>query len=209
MSEPTSNKPIIGLAGGVGAGKSTVAAELGRLGCAVVDADAIGHRVLDEPDIREAVRRRWGDRVTDADGRVDRSALAEVVFADRDEAEAINRLLHPRIRRLAEKQVEQSLRQESVAAVVIDAPLLFEAGWDELCTVCVFVDSPEDERRRRVAQERGWDEPTWRRREKMQIPLDKKARSCQYRVENSSSVSHLREQARELFQKVVGSVGRS
>ncbi|MGC9454786.1 MAG: dephospho-CoA kinase, partial [Phycisphaerae bacterium] len=74
---------------------------------------------------------------------------------------------------------------------------------------CVFVDAPADQRRRRVAAGRGWDEAAWRRREKMQIPLDKKADSCQYKVENSSSVSHLRRQAHGLFQEIVGSAGRS
>jgi dephospho-CoA kinase len=209
VTDTQPDKPIIGLAGGVGAGKSTVADELGRMGCAVVDADAIGHEVLREPDVREAALSRWGDRVLDVDREVDRSALGEIVFSDPTEMEALNRLLHPRIRERALERIQRALQNPSVPAVVLDAPVLFEAGWDDLCTVCVFVDSPAGQRRRRVAEARGWDEQEWRRREKTQIPLDKKARSCQYKVENSSSVSHLRERARGLFREIVESAGRS
>lgn len=209
MSDESEGKPVIGLLGGVGSGKSTVAAELARLGCAVVDADAIGHEVLREPDIRESVRRRWGDEVIAPDGQVDRATLAERVFDDPEEMEELNRLLHPRIRERAGKYIEGAMRDASTPAVVLDAPVLLEAGWDDLCTVCVFVDAPAEQRRHRVAADRGWDEAAWHRREKMQIPLDKKARSCQYMLENSSSVSHLRKQAHGLFQKIVGSAGRS
>ena len=208
MTVSPQDKPIIGLAGGVGAGKSALAEELARLGCAVVDADAIGHEVLREPDVREAVRSRWGDRVLGFDSEVDRSALGQIVFSDPTEMDALNEMVQARIRERAAEQIDSALRDPSVPAVVLDAPILFEAGWDELCTVCVFVGSPPEQRLQRVADARGWDEQTWRSREKMQIPLDKKARSCQYRVENSSSVSHLRERARGLFQKVVGSAGR-
>lgn len=209
MSNTGKNKPVIGLLGGVGSGKSTVADELARLGCVVVDADAIGHDVLCEPEVREDIGRRWGEGVMTSEGRVDRAALGRAVFADESQIQELNRLLHPRIRARAEKQIDRALGDTATPAVVLDAPVLLEAGWDDLCTACVFVDSPEQQRRRRVAESRGWDEQTWRRREKMQIPLDKKANRCQYKVENSSSVSHLRKQAHVLFQEIVGSAGRS
>jgi dephospho-CoA kinase len=196
-------KPVIGIVGGVGSGKSTVAAALAELGCAVVDCDAIGHERLADGDVRDEIRRRWGDEVFDHEGQVDRDALAAVVFANADELAALGAIMHPRIRRRMMEQIDRARQDPSVAAIVVDGAVLFEAGCDALCTHLVFVDAPAAERQRRVREQRGWDVESWRRREKSQIPLDKKAESCDYTIGNSSSVSHLRERIRQLFNTLV------
>jgi dephospho-CoA kinase len=202
MNAPSPAKPVIGIVGGVGAGKSTVAAELGALGCAVIDADAVGHELLGEDEVRQALRQRWGDRVLRPDGSVDRKAVAAIVFSDADELAALNAVMHPRIRRRMERRIAAARIDTAVPAVAVDAAVLFEAGWDKLCTHVVFVSAGEDQRRQRVAS-RGWDEAAWRRREELQISLDTKRPKCDYTVENRSSVSYLREQIREIFHRIV------
>jgi dephospho-CoA kinase len=201
-------KPVIGIVGGVGAGKSTVAAELVRLGCELIDADAIGHELLRGPTVRREVRKRWGAGVFSADGQVSRRALAAAVFGRRRELAALNRIMHHRIRRRMERRIAQLRRDPSVPGVVLDAAVLLEAGWDDLCTHVLFVRAPAGLRARRVSAARGWDRRTWRAREKSQISLDTKVKGCYGVVDNSSSVSHLRRQVRRVLHRIVHAVDR-
>ena len=196
-------KPVIGIVGGVGAGKSTVAAELERLGCERIDADAIGHELLAQDDVKRELRRRWGEDIFSPDGSVNRRALAERVFSRSSELEALNSIMHGRIRRRMQRRIAATRQNPGIPAVVIDAALLIEAGWDDLCTDLIFVDSPEAQRQRNVASARGWDQATWKAREESQICLDKKASRCDYRVDNSSSVFYLHEQIRRIFNQIV------
>jgi len=203
----SSKVPVIGVVGGVGAGKSTAARELAALGGSLIDADAIGHELLGEPDVQAALRARWGDRAILPGGQVDRGALARIVFADADELAALNAVMHPRIRRRIEQAIAAARRDPAVKAVVVDAAVLFEAGWDDLCTHVVFVAAPAEERRRRAATARGWDEAAWRRRENSQISLDTKAARCDYILQNRVNVSSLHEQARRIFKRIVSGGG--
>ena len=202
MSDPPrTDKPVIGIVGGIGAGKSTAAQAFADLGCALIDADAIGHELLADPDVLRQVRRRWGQAVG-ADGRVDRRVLAAVVFADAAELEALNRILHPRIRRELARRIARALADADTQGVVVDAAVLFEAGWDDLCTHRVFVAASDEQRSRRVARQRGWDHAVWQQREKTQISLDTKAAKSDYTVDNRSGASRLRKQIRQLLHQI-------
>jgi len=202
---PTSNptkKPVIGIIGGIGSGKSTVASEFADLGCAIIDADAIGHKLLGDRQVQEEMRTRWGDGIFDASGQVDRASLGDIVFEARGELEALNGILHPRIGAEMARAVAEARGDESIDAIVLDAALLMEAGWDALCSCVIFVDTPEPERLRRVREYRNWDPDNWESREKMQISLDIKRSRCDYSIDGSSSVSHLREQVRNLYPRI-------
>lgn len=203
MEPNVTDKPVIGLVGGVGSGKSTVAAELGRLGCVVIDADRIAHAVLARDGVREKLRHRWGAGPFAPDGQVDRDALGSIVFGDPQALAQLNEIVHPLIRRSGRRQLAEYLQRPDIEAVVIDAPLLVEAGWDAMCTHLVFVRSRPADRARRVRLERGWDKKTWQDRESSQKSLDTKARMCDYTIVNTSSVAHLVEQIRELFGRIV------
>jgi dephospho-CoA kinase len=195
-------KPVIGIVGGVGAGKSTAAGEFAALGGRLIDADRIGHDLLGEPKVLAEIRRRWGDAVLGPDAQVDRQALAEVVFGSPAELSALNAILHPRIRLRIRRAIADAQADESAKAVVVDAAVLFEAGWDDLCTHLVFVSAPADQRRRRVAKSRHWSREAWMAREKSQIPLDTKASLCDYTVDNRFGASFLREQVRVIFHRI-------
>src|SRR3972149_5703140 len=132
----------IGLVGGVASGKSLVARMLVELGAGLLDADRTGHDVLaDDAEVHQALREKWGDAVFTADGSIDRAALDACVFAENDDARTDRRwlesLLHPRIRqRLETLRIE--FAAEGRPAVVLDAPLLLEAGWGPLCDLIVM-----------------------------------------------------------------------
>lgn len=168
---------VIGLAGGIGAGKSEVAAILARRGCVVSDSDAESRAAMDRPEVRRQVQEWWGTGMIGADGRVDRRALARVVFADPAERRRLEGLIHPLVRRSRDEALQRAADQ-GARALVIDAPLLFEAGVNKECDAVIFVDAPREQRLERVRSTRGWDDAELARREAAQMPTkEKRARS--------------------------------
>lgn len=186
----------IGLVGGVASGKSAVAAALSRRGAVVFDADKLGHRVLEEPEVRDALVARWSAAILSPDGRINRRAVASRVFGDTPEAiserEFLEQTLHPRIRRLVEAEIRQ-LPDASVPAIVIDAPLLIEAGWNDICQAVLFVDAPRPQRLAR-ALTRGWTPEEFARREASQLPIEEKRRWATRVIDNSGSLEDLEAQ---------------
>ncbi|MFM7242579.1 MAG: dephospho-CoA kinase [Planctomycetaceae bacterium] len=146
---------VIGLVGRIGAGKSTVARRFAELGAMVVDADRLAHEVLAEPDVVAEVVARFGSGVRDGSGRLDRTALAGLVFGETPAHDAalaaLESIVHPRVR----QRIEGLLAAEAAPVVVLDVPLLVQAGWADLCTDLVVVDCEESVRRGRL-EARGW-----------------------------------------------------
>lgn len=209
MGKPSWKKPVIGVVGGIGAGKSTVAEEFVALGCLRVDADRIGHEVLQQPQVRQALVDLWGPGILTEQGQVDRAAVGRLVFSDPQELEKLNRIVHPRIEERMNVEIGQAQDDPVVPAVVLDAAVLFEAGWNRLCSDIVFVQAPDEVRAQRVTRNRGWDKEIWIQREKTQFSLDKKVRLCNHVIVNRSSVPRLREQVRELFPRIIHSAEHS
>jgi dephospho-CoA kinase len=154
---------IVGLIGRIGAGKSTVARLLAERGADVIDADRIAHEELETEGVRAALATRFGSATVKSDGRIDRAAVAAVVFGPTPAHEAALRdleaIVHPRVRLRMEAEIER-LRGEPAPAggrrvVVLDVPLLVRAGWAERCDRLLVVECDEAERRRRLAA-RGW-----------------------------------------------------
>ena len=179
------SKPVIGIIGGIGSGKSAVAALFAREGCAVIDSDALGHEVLESAEVKAALRQWLGEGVFDGAGRVSRKAVGRLVFADADKLQRLNGLIHPRIGVLRDAWMARHLADPGVKAVIWDTPLLVEVGLDRECDAVVFVKTDEETRRLRVLQSRGWDAGELKKREKSQIGLDKKALIADYCIDNS------------------------
>ena len=172
---------IIGLVGGVASGKSYVAELLENLGALRIDADRLGHEVLLMKEVREQLVRIWGPSILTDRGEVDRSQVSKLVFGNSTHAVACRRqleaIVHPRIRSLALDRIAAVRALPEVPlAIVIDAPLLIEAGWESLCDFILFVESPLEDRVQR-ATARGWTEAHLADRENSQVSLDEK-RSC-------------------------------
>lgn len=193
--------PVIGIVGGIGSGKSTVARVLADLGCVVSDSDAEAKACLLRPEVKGLLTDRWGEGVLDADGAVSRSAVAKIVFADDEEREWLESVIHPRLKSTRTALYEQAVR-DGAAGFVIDAPLLFEAGLDAECDAVIFVECPLEERLRRVLASRGWDEAELARREKAQQDLDEKRRRSDYQVQNAGDPDDLRAGVREAFNQI-------
>jgi dephospho-CoA kinase len=195
--------PVIGLAGGVGAGKSEVARILASLGCMVIDSDQEAREVMQRPEVRDELVRWWGPGILGADGGVNRSAVAEIVFKDPEQRRRLEGMVHPLVR---SRRAEMRRGAGRARAVVIDAPLLFEAGVDVECDAVLFIDAPRDRRLSRVAASRGWDEAELTRREAAQMSLDEKRRRSTAVVVNDGSVEVLRGRVSAALEDVLGRV---
>ena len=201
IPNPKSPPPVIGLVGGIGAGKSLVAAQLAQLGCAVVDADRIAHRVLREKGVRAAVRRRFGPTVFTASGAVNRRRLAERVFGNERARQAMERIVHPEICRRIRRAVARA-RAGGGRAVVLDAALILEKGLDSLCDVVLYIKVPAQVRQRRVEGARGGAPSEIARREAFQVSLKTKQQRADYTVDNSASAEHTFEQIRTILLRI-------
>jgi dephospho-CoA kinase len=197
---------VIGLLGGVASGKSFVARRLEELGAALLDADGAGHEVLRTPEVEALARARWGDGVFGPDGRIVRKALAAIVFrpgdAGRRELTYLEQITHPRIGERLRAQL-QAAGVQGVKALILDAPVLLEAGWDALCDRLVFVDSPEDQRLER-ARSRGWSEEEFRRREGAQVDLTEKRARADFVIDNSGSKENTISEVDRFWRSVFG-----
>jgi dephospho-CoA kinase len=196
----------IGLVGGVASGKSLVAKMLVELGAGMLDADKTGHAVLaEDPAVQRELRNRWGDAVFAADGSVDRSAIARRVFASGGTAELDRRfleeLLHKRIRRRLLEKKDQ-FAAEGRPAVVLDAPVLLEAGWGPMCDILLVVEVPREIRLER-ARQRGWSEAEFDRREAAQWTVEDKRREAHFAIANHGSEDELRQAVREFWRNHV------
>lgn len=197
--------PIIGLAGGVGAGKTAVAHILQSLGARVLDFDRLAHEELCQPKVVAALRQWWGSSIVLPDGTVDRKAIASIVFDDPAELQRLENLLYPRLGLRCEELLASAYSEPNVKAVVLDAPKLFEAGLDRLCDTVIFVEASQALRTRRVANDRGWDEHELKRRENQQKPLDTKKANADHVVVNQAGLDELRSQVERIFSSVLDS----
>lgn len=190
-------KPVIGLIGGIGAGKSLVASLLARKGARILDADRVGHEILTFPDVREALVQRFGPSIltdTRTDNRtIDRAALAKVVFADPSAKAALEEIVHPRMGIVLRDRLEQAMADPAVPIVVLDAAILVESGWDHVCDEILFVDADRSVRLQRVEATRGWSDADLTSREAAQWPLETKKRRADSVITNDGSPEQCQE----------------
>jgi len=188
------SKPVVGLVGGMGSGKSRVAAEFARRGARVISGDELGHEGLRQPEIRDQVVGRWGPGVLDGDGHIDRRKLGGLVFADPAERRALEGLLFPWIERRFQEEIEAAKKDAAVPVVVLDAAIMLEAGWSRVCDRLVYIHAPRDVRLRRLAGQRGWTPKEVTARESAQMSLTEKASRADVAVDNSGSPGQLARQ---------------
>ncbi len=204
MSGSAAGPPTIGLAGGIGAGKSRVAALLAELGCVVSDSDADARAVLADPEVIDTLRSWWGDEVVGVDGAIDRGKVAGRVFTDVEERRRLESVLHPRIHE--RRAARFAAAPPDTRAFVIDAPLLFEAGLDADCDAVIFVDASRPTRLARVAANRGWSDEELARRESAQWPIDRKRSLATLIIDNTTNdEDFLRTETRKALEQLTRS----
>lgn len=199
MTAAKGDKLVVGLIGGIGSGKSQVASAFARNGARIIAGDQLGQAALRDPDIRTRVASRWGDAVLDEHGEVNRRRLAEIVFADPAERKTLEAITHPWIRRHILADIAEARRDASVPLIVLDAAIMLEAGWSEVCDRLVYLEAPRALRLERVTRQRGWSEKEVEAREQAQLPLTEKVVRADHVLDNSASLEHLNRQVNDLL----------
>ncbi|MBX7104295.1 MAG: dephospho-CoA kinase [Gemmataceae bacterium] len=192
-------KPVIGLVGGIGAGKSAAADALARHGGRVIAADPVGHAALLDPEIRRRVAGRWPASVG-ADGQIDRKLLGRAVFADPDQRKELEAIVFPWIHEELQSQIAAARKDSAVRYVILDAAVILESGWTDICDRMIFVDTPRALRLARVAN-RGWSAAELDRREQAQWSLDRKRAVCDAVLPNAGTLDYLQQAADELLNR--------
>ena len=193
--------PRIGLTGGIGSGKSTALAYLHECGAAVISGDDIVHGLYAQPAIVAAIRERYGDRVMN-DTEVDRRVLAGIVFADHDELQWLEQLLHPHVyaavQDWADAQRLSSPRPDLIAAEI---PLLFETGAEASFDYVVLITAPTDMRRRRLTAK--LTDSEFERRLAQQMGEDEKIARSDFVFHNTGDRKALREFVRQTVAQIL------
>ncbi len=203
---PHSRPPVIGIMGGIASGKSLVSDWFRAQGAVVLDADKTGHEVLKQPEVEAAARERWGNGIFGPDGHIHRKSLAAIVFAPteqgRSELKYLEQLTHPKIGESLQTQLAELSSSSAPPAVILDAPVLLKAGWDQFCDRIVFVDAPRHLRLAR-ASTRGWSESEFDRREASQESIDEKRQRAHWTIDNSGSPEATAHQLQHLWTEFI------
>jgi dephospho-CoA kinase len=191
--KPVQDRPVLGIVGGIGSGKSLVAELLAERGGWLINADALGHEALAAPNVKQQVVARFGDDILDERGEIVRKRLGKKVFADRIALRSLEALVFPFIKGRILEEIERGRRDPDARFIVLDAAVMFEAGWSQACDKVMFVDAPRDVRLVRLKR-RGWDEQQLALREAAQMPLAEKKRRADAVIYNSGTLEALRGQ---------------
>lgn len=189
----------VGLTGNVASGKTTVANRWRDAGVFVIDADKIGHAVLEEEeDARQALVNAFGRGILASDGSIDRPSLREVAFADTASTSKLDAIVHPSLLERIDSAVE-SARVEEHRIAVVDAALIYEFHLEEVLDRIVLVVAPPEEREERLRISRGLDHETVAKIMAAQQPDEEKAESADYVIVNDAGISELETRADEVL----------
>jgi dephospho-CoA kinase len=192
----------VGLTGGIASGKSTVGGMLREFDCPVLDADTLGHELLERgQEAREEVVREFGDEILDAHGNVDRSKLGQIIFADASKRARLNQILHPRILDVVRKWFTAQGHPGGPELAVVEAALIIEAGYNkELDKVIVCWCPPEQQLQRLV--DRGLTMEEAKQRIAAQMPMEEKRRLGDETIDCSGSIKDTERQVMEVVKRL-------
>lgn len=182
---------LIGLTGNIASGKSEVARMLAERGATLIDADVLAREaVRPETQALKDIVKRWGKDILNDDGSLDRKALRQIVFADQDELDALNRIVHPGVTRLRDREIANA-RDRGDQIVVCVIPLLFERNLVEEFDAIVLVDAPRPLRLERLVTTRGLEETEAMNMIASQMPAELKRARADYCIDNNGSIDDL------------------
>jgi len=183
---------IVGLIGGIGAGKSTAGRCLAARGGCVIDCDKLGHDALNAPDVLRQLVALWGDRVANPDDTANRRAVAGIVFDNPVERAALEGVVFPVIGKLADAEIARANADPACRFVALDAAVLLEAGWGDRCDRVLYIDAPREVREQRVFARSQWIPADLTAREAAQWPADVKKNRADAVISNDGTEPELR-----------------
>ena len=194
---------VIGLTGSIGTGKSEAARQLEILGASIISADQVGHEAYTpNTEAWEQVVAAFGDDILQDDKDIDRRKLGAIVFSDPSQLEKLNAIMHPRMARMVSDKIEV-LRGQGVKVVVVEAALLFEAGWDALVEEVWVTDTSEDIVVGRLKDRNGLSEEEAKKRINSQMDRAERIERSDFVIDNSSDMAGLEIAIKELWDRRV------
>ena len=200
---------VIGLTGGIGSGKSTVSQFLAELGVVIIDADEVGHEAF-KPDteIWWEVVAAFGRQILTHKGDIDRGKLGNIVFGSSESLARLNRIMHPRMYDMVETRLEE-YRRQGVDAVVLEAPLLLEAGWTPLVDEVWITIASEATVLKRLQERTGLSEPESLARIRSQMSNEERVKHANVVINNDCDNTDLKARVNQLWQSLhTGETGR-
>ena len=198
---------VIGVTGGVGSGKSTVAKMFEQLGATVLDADVMAHQVMEPKRLAwRHIVNAFGEEILNDDQTINRGRLAAHVFHDAERRQQLEQIIHPQVLRHMKQQLH---RLRGVRAVVLDVPLLLETGMEQHVDALVVVTAPLDVQRERLKKKFTWSEEEINERIAAQWDAAAKAALADYVVDNTGSVDATRTQVKRIWNRLAAPNKRS
>ena len=192
---------IIGLTGGIGSGKSTVSQFLAELGAVVLDMDKTGHEALQPgTEVWQQVVAAFGKQVVDANGEIDREKLGKIVFGDSEALAQLNQIAHPAIHNAVMAQLEE-YRRQGVDVLVLEAPLLVEAGWSSLADEVWVTTAPEATVLQRLEERAELSEKEARARIRSQLPTEERIKHADVVIDTDCRLDELKTKVKGLWQE--------
>ncbi len=194
---------VIGITGGIASGKSTIATMLGSLGASIINADKISHRLINTKSISQEIINRWGDHIQDKYGKIKRHKLGEIVFADKKELSALNKMIHPEVIKRIKNRIAKLRNESRTVAIVLDAALLVESNLIDICDITLFVDTRKNTCKERVKNSRKWPTGEITKREKFQSSLREKKKIADIVICNNRYQAHTLKQVKDFWHQFI------
>ncbi|HCJ66077.1 MAG TPA: dephospho-CoA kinase, partial [Elusimicrobia bacterium] len=194
---------IIGLTGGIASGKSIVINEFKKLGAKIIDADRIAHQLLkQDKKIKKEIISFFGEEVQKKNGEINRKKLGKIVFADTKKRKLLEKIVHPLIISEIKKKLNHLITKSRNHCIVIDAPLLFEAGITNLVDKIIVVFVPKKIQLKRLMKRNQINKKEAEQRISSQWDIRKKVKSADFVINNTNNLSSLRKQVEIIWNRI-------
>lgn len=195
---------VIGVTGNTGSGKTTFCRELAEYGGCLINVDTLAHTLLGErPDIVERLVDTFGGEIV-KDGVLDRAALAEKAFADRNSLSKLTGIVWPPMLTRLDETIETMKKRSDCPYLVVDMAVLFECGAEDRFDTVITVIASDERRFQRLHRERGWTREEFQRRNRLQLPQQRKASRSQLIIENDGTCEELSEKSLTCYRNLFG-----
>ncbi len=193
---------VIGLTGGIGSGKSTVSQLLAELGAVILNADEVGHEAF-KPDteIWRQMVAAFGRQILTTNGNIDRKKLGDIVFGNPESLSRLNQIMHPRMHDMVQAQLEK-YRRQGAGVVVLEAPLLLEAGWTSLVDKVWVTTAPESTVLKRLEERPRLSQAESLARLRSQLPPAERARHADVIINTDCDLDELKSKVKELWHRL-------
>jgi len=197
---------VIGLTGGISSGKSTVSQFLAELGAVIIDADKVGHETLktDSEAWRQVVA-AFGEQIVATNGQINRERLGEIVFSNPEARSRLNQIMHPRIYDLVKTRLDE-YRRQGAGIVVLEAPLLLEAGWTSLVDEVWVTTASEATMLKRLRERTGLSEKESLARIRSQLPSEERVKHADVVLDTNCDLNELKAKVKELWQELQANI---